>query len=179
MEKIDNFVKLYLDWNRSPEKLMKAFQILGFYVPSIALPGFVIYTFLDTMKYRESIEILLGLIFLVIWTFMIVRIGWSRGYKFLDIVRGKKYFVIPAVADWIKFFGECVAVSLFLFPIILLADLINGGYGPTYEYGIFTLIIYPLFGYFLLLFSNFFAESLTALVDIANNTNEMVKKSSK
>ena len=129
-----------------------------------------------------------GIIWALVFGYFSFNILWRRAKDLLSEVDTNKYFVIPALAHYIRTSGEVIGAVCFTFPILLIGLQISsmlGGYYvredlfdgmPLLEnlggLPIIGIFILPLYGYFVLLFAKVISESLTAVVDIANNTRK-------
>jgi hypothetical protein len=121
----------------------------------------------------------IGLILTVILaSFFVFRVYWSRAKDFLSSSQGNDFFIIPAISHLIKTSGEVAfticATSPIAFVFMQLDVLFRGGgYGIGPDFGsvvIIGVIAIPLYGYLLMIASKFVAESLSAIAAIANNT---------
>jgi len=192
MKKINQLIENYLNWSNDSKKFIKIFQILFYYIPAILIPLGVLITIIgkltDGGEYYPIILLLFGIIWALVFGYFSFNILWRRAKDLLSEVDSNKYFVIPALAHYIRTYGEVIGAFCFTSPIFLLGGQIsyfvgNGG-GLEYLFSnipilenlgggpIIAMIILPLYGYFVVLFAKLISESLTALVDIANNTRK-------
>ena len=189
MKKINQLIENYLNWSNDSKKFIKIFQILFYYIPAILIPLGVLITIIQWLT--DAIESIILLIFGIIWALVFgyfsFNILWRRAKDLLSEVDSNKYFVIPALAHYIRTYGEVIGAVCFTFPILLIGLQIStllGEFDPYYlfngvlfmenlgELPIIGIFILPLYGYFVLLSAKLISESLTAVVEIANNTRK-------
>ena len=192
MKKINQLIENYLNWSNDSKKFIKIFQILFYYIPAILIPLGVLITIInmltDGFRYNSIILLIFGIIWALVFGYFSFNILWRRAKDLLSEVDSNKYFVIPALAHYIRTYGEVIGAVCFTFPILLIGLQISYLLGNQYwgdylfdgmplmeNFGglpIIGIFILPLYGYFVLLFAKLISESLTALVDIANNTRK-------
>jgi len=191
MKKINQLIENYLNWSNDSKKFIKIFQILFYYIPAILIPLGVFIKTIELLTEGGSYPIILmifGIIWALVFGYFSFNILWRRAKDLLSEVDTNKYFVIPALAHYIRTSGEVIGAVCFTFPILLIGLQISsmlGGYYvredlfdgmPLLEnlggLPIIGIFILPLYGYFVLLFAKVISESLTAVVDIANNTRK-------
>jgi hypothetical protein len=191
MKKINQLIENYLNWSNDSKKFIKIFQILFYYIPAILIPLGVFIKTIELLteggEYLSIILMIFGIIWALVFGYFSFNILWRRAKDLLSEVDTNKYFVIPALAHYIRTSGEVIGAVCFTFPILLIglqiSDLLGNFYGDYLFDGmplmenlgglpIIGIFILPLYGYFVLLFAKVISESLTAVVDIANNTRK-------
>lgn len=194
MKKINDIIKKYLNWCNNSKKFIKIFQIIFYYVPAILTPLLLLATYIRDFEnlfyYHPIFYSVLMLIWIIVFGYFNFKILWTRAKDLSQEVDNKKYFVIPTLGHYIKTNGELIAALCLTLPILLIGIqfLVIFGYNgyDTYDdlFGnipimqslsgipIAGVVILPLYGYFALIFVKLVSESLTALVDIANNTTK-------
>ena len=192
MKKINQLIENYLNWSNDSKKFIKIFQILFYYIPAILIPLGVLITIInmltDGFRYNSIILLIFGIIWALVFGYFSFNILWRRAKDLLSEVDSNKYFVIPALAHYIRTSGEVIGAVCFTFPILLIGLQISYLLGNQYwgdylfdgmplmeNFGglpIIGIFILPLYGYFVLLSAKLISESLTAVVEIANNTRK-------
>jgi len=190
MKEINQLIENYLNWSNDSKKFIKIFQILFYYIPAILIPLGVLITIINMLTdgggYYPIILLIFGIIWALVFGYFSFNILWRRAKDLLSEVDSNKYFVIPALAHYIRTYGEVIGAVCFTFPILLIGLQIsilafNEAYSlfdgiPLLEYlgglPIIGIFILPLYGYFVLLSAKLISESLTAVVEIANNTRK-------
>tara|TARA_B110000977_G_scaffold189027_1_gene257955 strand:- start:313 stop:888 length:576 start_codon:yes stop_codon:yes gene_type:complete len=191
MKKINQLIENYLNWSNDSKKFIKIFQILFYYIPAILIPLGVLITIIQWLTegggYYPIILLIFGIIWALVFGYFSFNILWRRAKDLLSEVDSNKYFVIPALAHYIRTYGEVIGAVCFTFPILLIGLQIStllGEFDPYYlfngvlfmenlgELPIIGIFILPLYGYFVLLSAKLISESLTAVVEIANNTRK-------
>ena len=188
MKKINQFIKNYLDWSNDSKKFIKLFQIIFYYIPAVLMPiGALAICFgSGALEYMGGIVKVFAIIWALVFGYISFKILCSRAKDLLTEVDTNKYFVIPALAHYLRTYGEVFGAVCFTIPIFLIGAqiaAIGDGFDPYMFYDvpimnslgsipIIGIFIFPLYGYFILLFTKLISESLTALVDIANNTSK-------
>jgi len=188
MKKINQLIKNYLDWSNDPKKFIKIFQIIFYYIPAVLIPtGTLAACFgSELFEYMGDIVKVFIIIWALVFGYFSFKILWSRAKDLLTEVETNKYFVIPALAHYLRTYGEVFGAVCFTIPIFLIGLQIDAITIGQYDFvgydiplirslGYFPIIgifIFPLYGYFILLSFKLISESLTALVDIANNTSK-------
>ena len=179
INKLSSFVDIFLDWSNSPKKFLKIFQILIYYTPAVLTPAAGLYFVVQIFEIPFFGLTHIGLILTVILaSFFVFRVYWSRAKDFLSSSQGNDFFIIPAISHLIKTAGEVAfticATSPIAFVFMQFDVLFRGG-GMDFglDFGgvvILGVIAVPLYGYGLMIVSKFVAESLSAIAAIANNT---------
>jgi hypothetical protein len=189
MKKINQLIENYLNWSNDSKKFIKIFQILFYYIPAILIPLGVLITIINMLTEAGSYLILMifGIIWALVFGYFSFNILWRRAKDLLSEVDSNKYFVIPALAHYIRTYGEVIGAVCFTFPILLIGlqiSVLVDYYDSYYlfdgipfmenigELPIIGIFILPLYGYFVLLSAKLISESLTAVVEIANNTRK-------
>lgn len=180
INKLSSLVDIFLDWSNSPKKFLKIFQILIYYTPAVLTPVAGLYSLVQIFDIPMFGLTHIGLILTVILaSFFVFRVYWSRAKDFLSSSQGNDFFIIPAISHLIKTLGEVAFTICATSPIAFVFmqfDVLfrGGGYGSIGpDFGsvvIIGVIAVPLYGYGLMIASKFVAESLSALAAIANNT---------
>ena len=192
MKKINQLIKNYLDWSNDSKKFIKIFQIIFYYIPAVLIPigALVACWEAGADEYMGGLVKVFVIIWALVFGYFSFKILWSRAKDLLTEVDANKYFVIPALAHYLRTYGEVFGAVCFTIPIFLIGAQIAaiGGVFEPYifydvpimveimyflgDFPIIGIFIFPLYGYFILLFAKLMSESLTALVDIANNTSK-------
>ena len=191
MKEINQLIENYLNWSNDSKKFIKIFQILFYYIPAILIPlGVFIKTIellIEGGEYLSIILMIFGIIWALVFGYFSFNILWRRAKDLLSEVDTNKYFVIPALAHYIRTSGEVIGAVCFTFPILLIGLQISALLGYSYVDYLFDgmplmenlgglpiigIFILPLYGYFVLLSAKLISESLTAVVEIANNTRK-------
>tara|TARA_B110000902_G_C14140336_1_gene525478 strand:+ start:165 stop:740 length:576 start_codon:yes stop_codon:yes gene_type:complete len=191
MKKINQLIENYLNWSNDSKKFIKIFQILFYYIPAILIPLGVLITIIQWLTegggYYPIILLIFGIIWALVFGYFSFNILWRRAKDLLSEVDSNKYFVIPALAHYIRTYGEVIGAVCFTFPILLIGlqiSVLLDNYDSYYlfdgipfmenigELPIIGIFILPLYGYFVLLSAKLISESLTAVVEIANNTRK-------
>lgn len=187
MNKINQLIKNYLDWSNDSKRFIKLFQIIFYYLPAVLTPiGALAACFgSGALTYAGGIMKVFVIIWALVFGYISFIILWSRAKDLLTELDTNKYFVIPALAHYLRTYGEVFGAACFTFPIVSIgAQIAAIGDGDPYIFydvpvlnslgslPIIGILIFPLYGYFILLFTRLISESLTAIVDIANNTSK-------
>jgi len=191
MKEINQLIENYLNWSNDSKKFIKIFQILFYYIPAILIPLGVLITIINMLTdgggYYPIILLIFGIIWALVFGYFSFNILWRRAKDLLSEVDSNKYFVIPALAHYIRTSGEVIGAVCFTFPILLIGLQISALLGYSYVDYLFDgmplmenlgglpiigIFILPLYGYFVLLSAKLISESLTAVVEIANNTRK-------
>lgn len=99
----------------------------------------------------------------------------------LDAGESSRFIAIPVVANMLQTIGEWMVILIGVggFAIVLIA-LIFAGDELRYVIGarinFVSLLVCPIFGYIIVVFSRFLAENCLALASIANSTKSIDKK---
>ena len=189
MNKINQLIKNYLDWSNDSKKFVKIFQIIFYYIPAVLVPvGALAVCFgPESFAYLGGMTKFFVIIWVLVFGYISFKILCSRAKDLLTEVDANKYFVIPALAHYLRTYGEVFGAVCFTIPIFLIGAQIDAIFGYGFDpymfynvpimnslgsFPIIGILIFPLYGYFILLFAKLMSESLTAIVDIANNTSK-------
>ncbi len=116
------------------------------------------------------------------------QIWWDRKYKVTIVFQeGDEFAATPVFSHFIQTFGEWAGtwVGIVGFSSSLLTTLFLGNeyfyYNNLYligfnRFGVLDIILLPLLGYFIILFTRFLAEQSKALSSIANDTRKFSSK---
>ena len=185
INKLSSFVDLFLDWSSNPKKFLKIFQILFYYVPAVLTPVLAIIMIGRIFQIPFPFGIIhIGIILtLILASFFVFKVYWSRAKNLSESSQGNKFFIIPSLAHYIKTLGEVwfavYAATPILFIFAQLDILFRDGGKEIIEMiggdffagaAIAGVVIFPLIGYFVMVVTKFIAESISAIVEIANNT---------
>lgn len=190
MEKLFSYLNLGLEYVDSGRFFRNPFKwiyyIIG--VANFAVPFMMITQLINNSKwmYGKMISMLVLLaIFALVLAFVACYWWIKRGNSLaLDAKDGSRFVAIPMISNITQTAGEVVGlwVGVYGFIIVLLALLFTNSYEThelTFGYGIWGLLIFPVLGYLIVLFSRFLAELYLALASIANNTRSIDEKLTK
>jgi hypothetical protein len=188
--KFFTFIKPYLLFIDSGKLYRKPFCWLYIAIGTINLvfPLYVLYNAIDSRIFSANANVVF--MFLFIW-FVICAAGWisfqiwwDRKDKVLKTTtEGDDFPATPVISHFIQTLGEWFGiwyaiVGFFstLFSIIFLGEgyggYIFGELGLPFGYGFFAMIITPVVGFLIVVFSRFIAEQIRALASIASNTKK-------
>lgn len=92
--------------------------------------------------------------------------------------KNSRFFAIPAVANLLRCLGEwsgivlaCAGAYISLFASILASN--DPMFSQIASYGFAGVVLFPIFGYVLIVFTRFLSESTLAIASIANDTREL------
>lgn len=172
------------DFFRKPFRVL--YMIMA--VLSIIMPLVYIWRMVDDKMFSGPGKIVVGLIlFLLVLCFahwIMFQIWWSRKDKVNQVKNENDEFVsTPVFAHFIQTSGEAMGV---FFGIVgagfsLVATIFFGDAASAIsrsvaisanDYGILGIVIFPVFGFLIVVFSRFIAEQVKALTTIANNTRK-------
>jgi hypothetical protein len=155
---------------------------------NIIWPIYLLYVAINVNVFQMPFKY--GLAFIVVWLLMVFgawisfQIWWDRSKKVLQASsEGDEFFATPAFSHFIQTLGEWAGMWIGLIgPVVaLLAMLILGaenlsllsmvGLGFVGA-GITGIFLLPLYGYLIMTFARFLAETWRALIAIANNTKK-------
>ena len=176
INKLSSFVDIFLDWSNSPKKFLKIFQILSYYLPAVLTPVAGLYFIVNIFKIPFFGLTHIGLILTIILaSFFVFRVYWSRAKDFLSSSQGNDFFIIPSIAHLVRTGGEAFFAFAATTPIAFIFGQLDVLFRDIYfpvdiEVVILGVVIGPLVGYFVMIGTKFVAESLSALAAVANNT---------
>jgi hypothetical protein len=155
---------------------------------NIIWPFYLVYVAITANIFQLPFKYVLA--FIVAWLPMVFgawigfQIWWNRSKKVVQTsTEGDEFFATPVFSHFIQTLGEWAGIWIGLIgPVVaLLAKLMLGdesssllslvGLGFVGS-GIIGIILLPLYGYLILTFARFLAETWRALVAIANNTKK-------
>jgi hypothetical protein len=157
------------------------YQVIG--VLFLAIPLYAAYKGIDGKIFDAPFKlVILTLVFFAAFTvscWISFQIFFNRKDQFDDLDNSKGYLASSIVSNFTRTMGECMAVfwGLVGTTVSILGLLIDGGdnllSGAGIEGmggGIVDVLFFPLFAFFVLVFSRFVSEAIIALADIARNT---------
>lgn len=189
MDKLFGFIGSALDFVDSGRFFRDPFKwvyyLLG--VTNFAIPLMLIVQLCNDAKYMPGKSIfmtILMIIFALAIAFFACVWWFKRGNALvLDARAGSRFVAIPMISNLTQTFGEVIGlwVGAYGFIFVLVGFLFMGDEVSylTDGYGLWCLIIFPVAGYLIVLFSRFLAELYLALASIANNTQSIDEKVSK
>jgi len=189
MEKILSYLNLGIDFVDSGRFFRNPFKWIYYLIgiANFAIPFMLITDLINKSKWMGGKDIFM-LVLLIIFSLAVAFITcywWiKRGNSLtVDAKAGSRFVAIPMIANITQTAGEVVGiwVGVFGFLVVLVALLFAGSYelDGVSGYGIWGLVIFPIVGYLIVLFSRFLAELYLALASIANNTRSIDDKLTK
>lgn len=190
MEKILSYLNLGIDFVDSGRFFRNPFKWIYYLIgiANFAIPFMLITNLINQSKWMDGKTIFM-LVLLAIFSLAVAFITcywwFKRGNSLtVDAKAGSRFVAIPMIANITQTAGEVAGiwVGVFGFLVVLVSLLFAGSYElneVSFGYGIWGLVIYPIFGYLIVLFSRFLAELYLALASIANNTRSIDDKLTK
>jgi hypothetical protein len=190
MQKILNFIDPFLSYIDNGKLFRKPFRWLYFALAAInaLLPFYILYAAIDKDVFGAPAKFVFA--FILIWIFVLAaawvgfQIWWNRSEKVLETsVEGAEFPATPVIAHFIQTLGEWlgsfIAIVGFGFALvawIFLGDeayFLSRAIGLEFlDAGILAMILFPIYGFLIIVVSRFIAESFRALAAIANNTKK-------
>ncbi|MCC5850982.1 MAG: hypothetical protein JJU29_23080 [Verrucomicrobia bacterium] len=194
--KFFNFIAPFLRYIDQGHFFRKPFRIFYMLIAVLSLltPLAVLYKMIDNRMFRVSAKMTIGLLFL--WVFILAaywvvfQIWWSRKE---DVGKQKaeseEFIATPVFAHFVQTAGEAfgaliaiVGAGFSLVSFLFFGDASRairqavGVHGT--DYGIIGVIVSPIIGFIVIVFTRFVSEQIRALAAIANNTKNPTLSSS-
>lgn len=186
--KFFTFIRPYLSYIDSGNLFRKPFSWLYTLIAilNLLIPFYVFYEAIDNGIFDSKAKFII--VFLLLWLIIAFvgwisfQLWWDRKSKInLSSNSGDDFIATPALAHFLQTFGEWVGtwVGIVGFCFALLATIFLGDdayfissmIGFTFmDVGIIAIILMPILGFLIIVFSRFIAELIKALSAIANNT---------
>ena len=188
--KFFTFIKPYLNYIDNGHLYRKPFSWLYVLLAIINLiaPLYVFYMAVDNNIFESPAKFIIS--FLLVWI-VVAFAGWVSFQLWLDrrtkvkatSAEGDDFVATPVFSHLIQTYGEWIGtwigiVGFFisLFTTIILGDEANFlSYQiglPFMESGIEFIVLFPIIGFLIIVFTRFLAEQFRALSSIANNTRK-------
>jgi hypothetical protein len=180
------FLNPYLSYIDNGNFYRKSFSWLYVFIAMINLiTPFYFYYKLNINIYEFNSEDIV--IFILLWSiFFLVSwfsflIWWNRKSKLETIINeNDDFFVIPILSHFIQTLGEWLGTWIgivgFFMPIILQEKVAGVYRGLNIEFletsSQFGILLMPIYGFIIIVFSRFIAEFYRVLCSIANNTKK-------
>ena len=188
--KFVNFIKPFLNYIDEGHFFRKPFRVLYMVLAilSLLIPLFFLYTMIDNKMFSGTAKMTVGVILL--WLFVAVaywlvfQIWWSRKDDVgQQKAEGEEFVSTPVFAHFIQTGGESLGVLIAiagagfsLVSFLFLGDasraLSNSMGIAGSDNGILGVVISPVVGFIIIVFSRFLSEQIKALATIANNTKK-------
>ena len=136
----------------------------------------------------SGFAIVLAWLFVAFTGWVGFQLWWNRKSKINRYVeKGDDFLAIPTFSHFIQTLGESYGIStallgfgLSLCGLIATSEIRDYGYNDSGSFftpsftgaGLYGMIISPISGFFIIVFSRFIAESIRAFAAIANNTKK-------
>ena len=156
-------------------------------VGNVLAPFYVLYQTTDSGLFKYG-GAKFGFSFFLVWLFVLTacwigaQIWWNRKDKVLETSsEGSEFSATPAFSHFVQTLGENYGTFIAItgFGFSLVATLFGGASGALgsglslpINAGIFGIVVFPVVGYLVIVFSRFIAEQIRALAAIANNTKK-------
>lgn len=184
--KFFTFVKPYLNYIDSGKLYKQPFRILYQVIAILMLlvPFVVLYQLIDTGLFKFGTG---GMICgaLLIWLIIAAagwlsfQLWWNRAAQLkMTSVEGDDFVATPVLSNLLQTFGEWLGsyIAIVGFLATLLALIFMGGNLSVIPgwggYGALGLILFPIYGFVIIVVFRWMAEMMRALVAIANNTRK-------
>ena len=179
------FSKRYLDFI-GKEKLFSLVYII-MAVANLIIPFVILYVVIDLGLFGYGAKFVFALIFtwlVIVFAFWIgFQLWWERRRKLNDLATSE-FVATPIFSEILQTFGEWLGTLIGIIGVgggiivtIFLGDEARYLSGIPYlgflQYGIGTVIIGPVVGFFIIIISRFIAEQLRILAALENNTKEI------
>ncbi|MDR2651062.1 MAG: hypothetical protein LBC68_01930 [Prevotellaceae bacterium] len=184
--KFFTFIKPYLSFIDSGKLYRKPFYWLYVVLAAANLlfPFYVLYEAIDSRMFSMG-DAKFIFAFILIWLVMLAaawvgfQIWWDRKDKVQNTTsEGADFPATPVISHLIQTIGECVGawVAIVGFGSSLFTWILLGSGGWYNELplsgGFWGIIIFPVVGFLIIVFTRFVAEQIRALASIANNTKK-------
>lgn len=185
-----DFIRPYLNFIDSGDFFRKPFSWLytAIAVIQLIIPFAVLVSAIKLDVFRAPGEIVFG--FIILWLIIAIagwlsfQLWWDRRTKItFSSDKNAEFVATPVVSHLIQTFGEWfgtyTAVVGFFFTLIMLIFARGEGayilmnilpFDSFMGSGVWSLVISPISGFFIIVLSRFFSEQLKAFSAIANNT---------
>ena len=185
-----NFIAPFLACIDNGNMFRRPFQWLYITIAALNIlwPFYLVYVAVNANIFQLPFKYVLA--FIVVWLPMVFgawvgfQIWWNRSQKVVQTsAEGDEFVATPVFSHFIQTLGEWAGswIGLIAPVVALLARLMLGDEGPSLVsmvgFGFVSanltgIILLPLYGYLILTFARFLAETWRALVAIANNTKK-------
>jgi hypothetical protein len=185
-----NFIAPYLAFIDNGSMFRRPFQWLYIILAALNIiwPFYVLYLAISMNVFQSPAKFIAG--FAGMWLIMLIagwisfQIWWDRSCKVLKTsAEGDDFVATPVFSHFIQTFGEWAGtyVAIVGFVFALLGTLVLGEDGAYLgqmlglgfvKVGLIAIVLMPLYGFLIIVFARFLAETFRALVTIANNTKK-------
>jgi hypothetical protein len=178
------FSKPYLDFI-GKERLFSLVYIVMAAI-NLVIPFVILYLVIDSGLFSFGAKYVFAFIFtwiVIIFAFWIgFQLWWDRRKKLNDLATSE-FVATPIFSEILQTSGEWLGTVIGIIGAGggLIVTIFIGNEARYYlpgilgflQYGILTVIIGPVIGFFIIILSRFFAEQLRILAALANNTKEI------
>jgi hypothetical protein len=188
--KFFNFIKPYMSFIDNGNLYRKPFSWLYtlLAVINLILPILIFYNAVDNSIFDAPAKFVI--VFLLVWliiafaSWVSFQLWWDRKTKVtITSVEGDEFVATPVFSHLIQTLGEWIGtwVGIVGSSVALLSTIILGNEGnsfsnqigiPFLESGIILVILWPIYGFLIIVGTRFLAEQFRALSSIANNTRK-------
>lgn len=188
--KFVNFISPLLKYIDDGHFFRKPFRILYMVLGGLSLltPLAFLYTMIDAGMFEVSAKMTIGV--LLLWLFLaaaywlVFQVWWSRKDDVGEQkVAGEEFVSTPVFAHFIQTGGEALGILIAVAGAgFSLVSFIFLGDAPRYmvnslgivgaDNGILGVVISPVIGFIIIVFTRFLSEQIKALAAIANNTKK-------
>jgi len=188
-DKIFNFIAPFLSYIDSGKLYRKPFNWLYILLAAVnaVLPFYLLYKAIDTGMFKAGTKFIFA--FLFIWLFILAacwvgfQIWWNRKDKVLQSSKeGSEYPATPVIShftqttgEWLGSFVAIVGFGVSLIATIFLgneASFFSSALGLPFNMGLIGVVLFPIYGFLIIVIARFMAEMCRVLIDIANNTKK-------
>ena len=188
--KFFTFIKPYLAFIDSGQFYRNPFSWVYTIIAilNILFPIYLFYTAVDGGIFEKPAKFMVT--FLLIWlavafaSWLSFQLWWDRRTKVISTtVAGDDFVATPVFSHFIQTMGEWLGtwIGIVGFAVALFTTLLLGNEGyffsarigvPFVQSGLLNIVIMPIYGFFIIVFTRFLAEQFRALASIANNTKK-------
>lgn len=193
-----SFVKPFLNFIDAGEFYRKPFKWLYSLIAILSLltPLYLLYEMISKNIFDGPAKLVIGA--LLIWVILafsywiVFQIWWSRKNQIGEHkIKGDRFVATPSFVHFIQTSGESMGtfVAIAGAGASLISFILLGSDGRVIDrmiairgggdYGILGVIIFPIIGYIIVIFSRFISEQISALAAIANNTKATANNTKK
>jgi hypothetical protein len=189
-EKLLNFIAPFLSYIDNGKLFREPFGWLYMILAVLngLLPFYILYKAIDSKLFEYGTAKMIAA-FVLIWLVILLacwiglQIWWNRKDSVLQSSQeGSQYPATPVITHFIQTLGEWLGtlVAIIGCGFSLIATVFLGkqaGYlgsslGLPFDGGIIGIILFPIYGFLIVVTCRFLAEQCRAVVDIANNTKK-------